>query len=90
MYLCVFIVTLTWFWLLVQMLVRWVIPWLDWWATILPNDRRVVKEEVSPRDLAGVLALQRRAAARLLERLRPSELVSTWQWLVLQNRQLRC
>ena len=80
-YLCVFLVTLTSFWLLLQMLARWVTPWLGWWATILYDDLRVIREEVLLGHLAVVLALQGRAIARLLERLRQSELVPMWQWL---------
>ena len=46
MYLCVFLVTLTSFWLLLQMLARWVAPWLGWLAMILYGDLEVVREEV--------------------------------------------
>ena len=75
MYLCVFIVTLTLFWLLLQMLARWVTLWLGWLATILYGDLGVVREEVLQGDLVVVLALQEMAAARPLRRLRLSGLM---------------
>ena len=52
-----------------QMLVRWVAPWLGWLATILYDDLGVIREEVMLGDLVVVLALQEMATAQPLQRL---------------------